>query len=91
LKTSSDDGLIRARYAHRPPTTCSFVQLIPTSQDVFFTEYYEDLLAAMRKVHSGRTIQCYEAFMVHLAVVPFVVILDHLEGITKTVRAGLDS
>ncbi len=52
---------------------------------MFFTEYYENLLAMMRKQHPGKHVQCYEAFTVHLAVVPFTLVMSQLEGITKAV------
>lgn len=62
---------------------------MPLSQDVFFSEYYEQFLATMARLYPGKTIQCYEIFMVHIAVVPFNVVLEHVEGITQAVRASV--
>ena len=58
------------------------------SQDVYTTEYYDAARAAVAKAHPGaRGVQCVQMMLVHLAVVPFKLVLDHAADIAAAAKS----
>ena len=48
--------------------------------------YFEQLSAAVARMCNVRTVTCHEVLMVHLAVVPFRLVLEHGADIAHAVK-----
>ena len=64
------------------------VQDLPASLDVYAAEYYDRVLAIVRKESGIKALRCSEFFAVHLAVVPFHLVIDHVSDLHAYLRDG---
>ena len=65
-------------------------QDLPASLDVYAADYYDRVLALVRKESGIKTLRCTEFFAVHLAVVPFHVIVEQVSDLHSYLRDGLN-
>ncbi len=62
------------------------LQELPLSQNVYSSRYYEQLSQHVAQSSQTYKVFCFELMMVHLAVVPFFLVLDHGTELSRAVR-----